>query len=685
MSLKRRILKWGVIGLLVLLFAAWFGFTTFFFNPLEDDYEYDVSTLVPRNVDFFVAKAGLAGDLDADLELEITDDLAASPRVQALRKLPAVQDVLAAVKLAEVREEVQASLASLPIRVDPVELFGGRDLALAGYFPEQQGGEVQWAAYGRTNWMGKLGLALLGHPGLLDLEAQGIGVEEVEDPEEKELGLIAYRLSGGQLQRPLYVHRLQDVLVVGTDVELFRQMPALARQRGQDSFGLSARYEDQINRTGRDGDEVELFLDYRALAESRGWTGRWPDMKSDEFAPAFLGLFFQSGSINDLIGTLQFGTVSGLRMHATLSSELLTAVQKRLYRQRGIAKETLLNDVASLIPADAGVFVAGAGDIGDLLREALKAGDDDTVSLLEDTVRSVWSYADAQPLIDDLDATFADRFAFCMVDNDYPVDPGAAPNDGAIVPAWAVALWVDDEAKARSLRETITSNQGAFQIHGREPGSQGVWTYTLPGGWLCYEYWSPFVPGTGHMASINAVTSGPTLVFGNHSKLLADMMNAFSQRGEGGPPALSDHPTFRTQVNAGLPSSSFVLWANPRAMGRTWRGMSDRWARDKVVIDWDLERPRILQKVLKEKMPDATWGALTPDQEAELDMLAQPEIDAFDERFRSQHEARIRREIADQIDALEGVEALLVEIGLDKADLDVVVRLKYPLEPSPQP
>jgi hypothetical protein len=274
---------------------------------------------------------------------------------------------------------------------------------------------------------------------------------------------------------------------------------------------------------------------------------------------------------------------------------------------------------------------------------------------------------------------FADRFAFCMVDNDFPIDPGGAPTDGRVVPAWGLALWVEDEARLAALRETVTSNQGAFGIHGREPGSQGVWTFTLPGGWLCYEYWSPFVAGTGHLASINAVTSGPTLVVGNHSKLLADMMNAFAQRGKGGPPSLADHPSFLTQVNAGLASSSFVLWANPRAMDKTWRGMSATWASDKVVIDWDLERPRILQKVLKEKMPEATWGRLTPDEEAELEMLAQPELDAFDLQFRSQHGAKFQREINERIDALEGVEALLFEVRLDKAALDLALRLKYPI------
>jgi len=679
MSLKRRILKWGAIGLLVLLFAAWFGFTTFFFNPLEDDYEYDVSTLVPRNVDFFAAKAGLAEDLNADLSLRISDELDESARVAALREIPAVQELLSAIDLTEVRTEVQNALANVPVEVDPVALFGGRDLALAGYFPEQPGGEIRWAVYGRTNWMGKLGVALLGYPGLIDLEGQGMTVEDAEDPDGQESERVAYLVQGGQLTQPLFVHRVQDVVILGNDVSMFAQVPSLVRQRGQDSFGQSARYQDRINKIDRGGDEVELFLDYRTMAEARGYSGRWPDINSDTFAPAFLGQLFQSGSVNDLIGTLSFGRVSGLELHANLSSEVLTSAQKRLYRQRGLDRDTILTEMAALVPEDAGVFLCGVGGIEDLLRAAKKSAEDALVTNLEDVVRQVWSYADSEPLIDDFDAMFGDRFAFCMVDNDWPrkaTDPG----DGAVVPAWGLVLWVEDEARVIELRDKITGNQSAFGIHGLEPGTQGVYTRSVAGGNTGYEYFNALIPGTGHMASISANAGGRSiLVIGNHLNLCGEMIQCATVGAASGFPSLAEYPTFRTQLGAGLGASSFVLWLNPKAMDKTWRGMSDRWAADKVSIDWGVERPRIEKKVIKDKMPDATWGSLTPDQESQLEMLVQPELDAFEREFRSQHKAKFKREIEGRIDAAEGFDAVLLQIGLDKADIDVSLRVKYPI------
>ena len=57
MSLKRRILRILTILLLLFLFIGYFSFQTFVFNPLEGDFEYDVSALIPGDVDFFSAKA----------------------------------------------------------------------------------------------------------------------------------------------------------------------------------------------------------------------------------------------------------------------------------------------------------------------------------------------------------------------------------------------------------------------------------------------------------------------------------------------------------------------------------------------------------------------------------------------------------------------------------------------------
>jgi hypothetical protein len=360
----------------------------------------------------------------------------------------------------------------------------------------------------------------------------------------------------------------------------------------------------------------------------------------------------------------------------------MTPVQKRLYRHRGIDKESLLRDVASMVPEDVGLFAYGVGDVGDLLSEALASAEDAFVSNLEDLVRSVWSYADAMPLIEDLDVTTGDRFAFCLRKNDYPAREDDPPHDDAVVPAWALILWVEDEARAKALRETVSANQGSFAIHGREPGSPGVFYHELSqGGVLVFEYWSPLIPGTGHMSTLTDNMGGGTvLVLSNHYALCGEIHQTFFQGSAGGHPQLAEHPTFATQVSAALPSANLVLWLNPATLADTLRGMVRGWAEDKVVIDWDVERPRLEQKVLKEKMPDATYGRLTPEQEEELAMLVQPELDAFEADFRGQHASRFEKEYRERLEALQAFDGVLLELALDKADIDLALRVKLPLE-----
>ena len=57
--MKRRILKYLLISLSLLILAGLWAFSTFFFNPFEDKYAYDLASLIPREVDFYVSKARL--------------------------------------------------------------------------------------------------------------------------------------------------------------------------------------------------------------------------------------------------------------------------------------------------------------------------------------------------------------------------------------------------------------------------------------------------------------------------------------------------------------------------------------------------------------------------------------------------------------------------------------------------
>ena len=86
--MPRRFLKVALISLGVVLFTGYFAFSTFLFNPLEARYAYDVSTLLPRDVDFFAAKSNLASDFDSNLEPRFLARFESTEWGQALLQSP---------------------------------------------------------------------------------------------------------------------------------------------------------------------------------------------------------------------------------------------------------------------------------------------------------------------------------------------------------------------------------------------------------------------------------------------------------------------------------------------------------------------------------------------------------------------------------------------------------------------
>ncbi len=668
--MKRRILRIGLTTLVVVLFTGYFLFTTLFFSPFEDDYGYDLSTLIPRDVDFYVSKAGLLQDFDPFPRPAFADEFAASRGGQAVMALPVYRELMESLDLETRLAELDQALEGLPVEIDLLSVFGGRDLALAGFLKGADWAGSDWAAYGRTNWMGKLGVAALGYPDLIGLSDQGITVTETG-------GVVS--LSGGALSRPLFLSRVADVLVVGTTADLVGQAAVLESQRGQDSFGQSAKYVDYIALPKRDDEELEFYLDYRTLAQEQGLTERWPDSSSTEFVPAFFGKLFQRSLVRELMGAVSFG--SGVTSTSTglLSTESMTALQKRLYRARGVDRARIIGErqVANLIPADVGLFAYVNAGLGDLLRQASLSVERDLISNLEDLVREVWGYADLEPLIDELDGAFKDRIGFCLRDNDYP-DEGAdgPPHNDYVVPAWAVIFEIEDAAKIEGIHTRINANTQSFGISGREPGTHGVFLNTVQGGHRVYEYWSQLIDGTGHVATLELEEF---FIVSNNHQMLGAMVRTY-YGGTGATPRLGEDRWFQTQIASGLPSMDALLWFDPRAMSPLSRKLTQQWADDALVIDWSVERPRIERKIIKEQFPGETWGSLSSDVEEQLAMLYDAEATRFEEEFRAQNGPALRQRYQKRQDALEILEGALIELSVDQKQFQLFVRLITPFD-----
>lgn len=671
MSLRRRLLRIALTVLVILVFAGYFAFSTLLFSPIEDDYEFELATLLPRDVDFMLAKADLAADFSDFPELKLASMLAENKAGAEFLASPMWTRFKAERGIDEALANVESGLAEAPIAIDPLDAFGGREVLVAGYFRGADLAAADVVVMARTNWMGKLAESMLSFPGLAGIEGQGLAV--IED------GGV-YSLSGGGLERPVHVARIRDVLLAGTSRELVAGALELEAKKGEDSFGLSARYGDYIlGVPNREAEDLELFIDHDALMANLGLDGNVPDLGSQDFTPAFMAHLFQEKLLKEVEGVVGFEGGVSLNLHADLSSEKLTGAQKRFYRQAGFNRDRIMS-VARYAPMDTGILAYLQAPIGDVLRMILDSTEPALQDNFNDLVRAVWGYPDGTALLDELDAGLKDRLALIVRPNTYP-DEGAEgpPHDDQPAFAWAVVGWSKDKSILEDFRSKVIANQGRFGIQGRGSGTSGVFNHTISegGGFLVKEYWSPLVPGTGHMAS---VMSDEIFIVGNHHLLLGDIL--LTSLGHPDHPPLADNPRFLSLVNLGLDSTNGLLWFNPEPLSETLHEMANAAARDAVAINWDVERPRIDQLVRKRDFGSKAPEAMDPDEYSRYERVLEEELTRFESQFFGEHVSGLAEEYNRRMDYLDELRGALLQLSLDPKRVDISLRAFLPLEPE---
>ncbi|MFM7283289.1 MAG: hypothetical protein ACKO32_16125 [Planctomycetia bacterium] len=209
----------------VLLFAGFFAFTTFFYSPFESDLEVDLAAVAPRDVDFFVARADLQGVIGEFPRLAIEPQLKQHPAFLAWSDSRPGREL--GQEIERSFRELQGMSSQLPFGMQLHEVFGGEDIAVAGYFKGRELAAADWAVYGRTNWLGKLAAAGLRNPGLIGLDKQGFSARVEEQYVE---------LKGATLPRTLYIGRLRDVAIVATKPELVQAALNFESKSFADSF-----------------------------------------------------------------------------------------------------------------------------------------------------------------------------------------------------------------------------------------------------------------------------------------------------------------------------------------------------------------------------------------------------------------------------------------------------------------
>lgn len=679
MRIKSRFLRILLILLFVGLFVGYFAFSTFLFSPIEGALKADIAALIPRDVDYFAAKANLATAFGEFPRLAVADEIEATNAWTTFHGSDDYAELDREYGIEQGLADLEAALAGLPIRVQPQDVFGGEDLAIAGYFHGADMTQSDWAVYGRVNWLGKLAVSLLSYPGLLQLESQGLEVAVDDD---------WVGIQGNGIRRRIYVTRVLDVAVASTSLELVQAALALAIRNGENSLFQSARYFDHILNAPREPerDELELFVDVRKLLENLHLDHPWPDPASQDVGTALAGRLIQAPSWKEVVGVLGIDRGLSLDLHGELSSELITPVQNRIYRQRGFDRDAMVQDAARMAPEDTCLFAYLHGPIGDLLQQVLASLEPAARSNLEEAFTSTGQYEKLDDLIAELDGALKNRLALIVRPNDFPlemsIDPDTGeeyysgpPNDGATVFAFALVTWVDDREAIVRIRDLIGHNGSRFGLQGANPGEPGYWENKV-GGFETREFWSRFVPGTGVIATLN---TDEHCIISNNYNMIVRVLKTFTQ-GTASYPRLSARADFQALLNSSLTNANAVVWVNPRMAGDTLREQARRSAEDSVVIDWRTLRGQHTAQVMAERFPGKGRGELSDEEIEEVDSAVESILQRIGDRTRATAVPALIEEQRRQVAYLEGFSAGLAMLKLDPKAFELSVRLVAPLD-----
>ena len=677
MSKKKRLLKIvGIVLTLVLVFG-YFLFTTLLFNPLEDDWEHSLSALTPRNVDLWVAKENVGDLFDPFPELVLLETVADTVAWRDFDASPEQAQLAKDLGIPELLGQIQEALNQAPISVDPLAIFGGRAVAIAGDLDGRTAQNADWALYGRVNWMGKLGVSLIPY---LGLEDQGMTVEEVSD--------LHFKLNGGQLTREIHIGRVLDVVVLATNGELVEHAKRLSNAAGEDSLRLATTYESPVlGNMGPDMQEVELFANLRTTFDSLGLPKTWPDPASSSFAEAMTARLIQAPACKNVAGVLGFDGGLNLDLDGTFSSEKISEFQRRVYRNKGFEQDHVLRDIARMAPPDTAALIYLHGPVEDILREILASTEPALRQNIEDVFRSTGRWSSLQELVEEIGGAALDRLLLIVREEDYgPIvalheasgQEMSPESDGSKVFAFTLVTWLRGDPgieAVNSIRDAIGRNPDKFGLQGGVAGDPGYYRYEV-GGMDTREFWSPFIPGTGMIATV--VDEEGRCIITNHERMLDQVIKCMTRQR----PSLSDDPVFQALLNSSSPASNLLVWVNPRAATETMRALGsmqvDLDLRSRV--DWARERRRQELRVLPDMFPGKQRNQISADERLSLDDAIDVELQDWFKDHAREEKPILLAALERKLNYMRTIKALLASLRLDPKKFSLTLRALMPLD-----
>jgi hypothetical protein len=250
--------------------------------------------------------------------------------------------------------------------------------------------------------------------------------------------------------------------------------------------------------------------------------------------------------------------------------------------------------------------------------------------------------------------------------------------------AITLVTWTDGEgshSRLDDIRDMIGRNPEKFGLQGYDsanPNETGYYVFDSEG-FPTREFWSPFIPGTGMIATM--ITDQGHFWISNHERMFSTIRQTYYQGESRGYPRLSELPEFRIQAENALDSANLVVWFNPRRAAPTLRKMARQWAQDNAgsSIDWRQERKRTERDVLKESFNGRSIGSLSPGDVDAVQAEVDARLTAWSEKLIADNVPLLMAKKEREINYMESISNMLFMLKLDPKSFRLALRTTIPM------
>ena len=608
----RRFFK--IVGILTLFATAlaYFGFRVLFFDPFEGEFG-QVDMIVPRDADFVVRRTELDRDFNPFPMPDFFLGLRLKREWREFANTHLYQGWDQQTQLAQKFDEFKQNLDQMhPLR--PMEDLLAREVAVVGRY--RTDGSPALAVVTRASFRVKAAVEALGIGAL-----RNFAKDAVTDYQEAEGVKTVTAQSGDQF----HLFRRKDLLVVGTDVDLVREMKTLADDAGI-NITDAPHYRAQMSEATTVGRPLDFGVQVNRAAAQLGWS----DLHSRTDPPSVLSQLLPWEHFGLAAGRLALGNEVELNARVAADLATLNSSSGGLFAGASAQMQDLYDFCGNVFPQNVFACAYLRLDIRQFLLRLEGFLDGDSRDLLGEFLRHArrrkgGAGTTAAELLSEASNYIANEVAIALE----PQSPYQIPDEDDIRfpnkewgPRVALAFAVSDRAGLESVIEEIIDTIKADR---QKIGSIFVWSYDERHSFREIEFNDPAYPSIA--LGFLELEGREFLVITTTGQFLDEVFQVRLNRDSGVESGLSTQVPFQQAAEMVDGYGQGFVFCSAAGMRQVLDDLAEVDAENATRPDWVKVRQEVLQEIIRRDYPQYSRGSIPDSVRRSLDLVIDEEMD----------------------------------------------------------